>query len=174
MSVTVHLEDDLDVSRGDLICRPHNHPQPSREIDATICWTCARAGSLPLIAWTPPAAFSTAKVASAAVSSSAIKHRRRRPNVLGRNRASKVVLRLEHVRGRPLSRTSAVAELPQVESPSPGAACYEARPTSRGIVARGVAGHVKQARRHEAACRSAAPSLGSHNDVERPSVRHGD
>ena len=38
MSVTVHLEDDLDVSRGDLICRPHNHPQPTREIDATICW----------------------------------------------------------------------------------------------------------------------------------------
>jgi bifunctional enzyme CysN/CysC len=38
MSVTVHLEDDLDVSRGDLICRPHNHPQASREIDATICW----------------------------------------------------------------------------------------------------------------------------------------
>ena len=38
MSVTVHLEDDLDVSRGDLICRPHNHPQPTREVDATICW----------------------------------------------------------------------------------------------------------------------------------------
>ena len=38
MSVTVHLEDDLDVSRGDLICRPHNHPQPTRELDATICW----------------------------------------------------------------------------------------------------------------------------------------
>jgi bifunctional enzyme CysN/CysC len=34
----VHLEDDLDVSRGDLICRPHNHPQPTRELDATICW----------------------------------------------------------------------------------------------------------------------------------------
>jgi bifunctional enzyme CysN/CysC len=38
MSVTVHLEDDLDVSRGDLICRPHNHPQPTRRIDASICW----------------------------------------------------------------------------------------------------------------------------------------
>jgi len=38
MSVTVHLADDIDVSRGDLICRPHNHPQPTREIDATICW----------------------------------------------------------------------------------------------------------------------------------------
>jgi bifunctional enzyme CysN/CysC len=38
MSVTVHLEDDLDVSRGDMICRPHNHPEATREIDATICW----------------------------------------------------------------------------------------------------------------------------------------
>jgi sulfate adenylyltransferase subunit 1 (EFTu-like GTPase family) len=34
----VHLEDDLDVSRGDLICRPHNHPQPTRRFDASICW----------------------------------------------------------------------------------------------------------------------------------------
>ena len=50
MSVTVHLEDDLDVSRGDLICRPHNHPQVARELDATICWMtrrrCGR-GALP-------------------------------------------------------------------------------------------------------------------------------
>src|SRR3954447_4941857 len=38
MSVTVHLEDDLDVARGALICRPHNHPLPTRELDATICW----------------------------------------------------------------------------------------------------------------------------------------
>ncbi len=38
MSVTVHLADDVDVSRGDLICRPHNHPQPARELDAMICW----------------------------------------------------------------------------------------------------------------------------------------
>ena len=38
MSVVVHLEDDVDVSRGDLICRPHNHPIVTREIDAMICW----------------------------------------------------------------------------------------------------------------------------------------
>jgi sulfate adenylyltransferase subunit 1 (EFTu-like GTPase family) len=38
MSVTVHLEDDLDVSRGDMICRLHNQPQATRLIDATICW----------------------------------------------------------------------------------------------------------------------------------------
>jgi sulfate adenylyltransferase large subunit len=38
MSVIVHLADDVDVSRGDVICRPHNHPEPVRELDAMICW----------------------------------------------------------------------------------------------------------------------------------------
>jgi bifunctional enzyme CysN/CysC len=38
MSVIVHLADDVDVSRGDVICRPHNHPEPVREIDAMVCW----------------------------------------------------------------------------------------------------------------------------------------
>ncbi len=38
MSVTVRLEDDLDVSRGDMICRPQNSPKPSQDIDAMICW----------------------------------------------------------------------------------------------------------------------------------------
>jgi bifunctional enzyme CysN/CysC len=38
MSVTVNLADDLDVSRGDVICRPHNHPLVSRDIDAVVCW----------------------------------------------------------------------------------------------------------------------------------------
>lgn len=38
MSVTVRLEDELDVSRGDMICRPHNQPATSQDIDAMICW----------------------------------------------------------------------------------------------------------------------------------------
>jgi bifunctional enzyme CysN/CysC len=38
MSVTVLLEDDLDVSRGDLLCRPNNRPQVAREVDAMVCW----------------------------------------------------------------------------------------------------------------------------------------
>ena len=38
MSVAVRLEDDLDVSRGDMICRPRNAPRPSQDIDAMICW----------------------------------------------------------------------------------------------------------------------------------------
>jgi bifunctional enzyme CysN/CysC len=38
MSVTVRLEDNLDVSRGDLICRPHNQPLVTQDIDAMVCW----------------------------------------------------------------------------------------------------------------------------------------
>ncbi len=38
MSVTVHLEDELDVSRGDMICRPHNKPMAGQDLDAMICW----------------------------------------------------------------------------------------------------------------------------------------
>ena len=38
MSVTVRLADDLDVSRGDMICRPQNAPVPAQDIDAMVCW----------------------------------------------------------------------------------------------------------------------------------------
>lgn len=38
MSVTVSLEDDIDISRGDMICRPHNQPHASQDIDAMVCW----------------------------------------------------------------------------------------------------------------------------------------
>ncbi|WFE21934.1 GTP-binding protein [Solwaraspora sp. WMMD937] len=38
MSVTVRLTDELDISRGDLICRPHNAPTPAQDVEAMICW----------------------------------------------------------------------------------------------------------------------------------------
>jgi bifunctional enzyme CysN/CysC len=38
MSVALRLEDDLDVSRGDMIARPANRPTVSDSFDATICW----------------------------------------------------------------------------------------------------------------------------------------
>ena len=38
MSVTVHLDDDLDVGRGDMICRPNNQPTVGQDLDAMICW----------------------------------------------------------------------------------------------------------------------------------------
>ena len=38
MSVTLVLEDDLDISRGDLICRPHNQPLVSQDVEGMVCW----------------------------------------------------------------------------------------------------------------------------------------
>jgi sulfate adenylyltransferase large subunit len=37
-SVTLLLEDDLDVSRGDLIARPSDAPTVARELEAVVCW----------------------------------------------------------------------------------------------------------------------------------------
>ena len=45
MSVAVRLEDDLDVSRGDMIARVNNAPRPSQDIDAMVCWMSQRAAA---------------------------------------------------------------------------------------------------------------------------------
>jgi bifunctional enzyme CysN/CysC len=42
MSVTMRLTDDIDVSRGDLICRPHNRPTVGQDLDAMVCWMTER------------------------------------------------------------------------------------------------------------------------------------
>ncbi len=38
MSVTLLLEDEIDVSRGDLICAVDGAPELAREVEATVCW----------------------------------------------------------------------------------------------------------------------------------------
>lgn len=38
MSVVLRLEDDIDISRGDMICRPHNTPNVAQDVEAMICW----------------------------------------------------------------------------------------------------------------------------------------
>ena len=38
MSVTVLLEDDFDLGRGDMIVRPNNQPVVSQDIDLMVCW----------------------------------------------------------------------------------------------------------------------------------------
>jgi len=42
MSVTIRLEDDLDVSRGDLLADPDAAPVVARELEATVCWMAER------------------------------------------------------------------------------------------------------------------------------------
>lgn len=38
MSVTLTLEDDIDISRGDMIVREHNQPEVSQDVDIMVCW----------------------------------------------------------------------------------------------------------------------------------------
>ncbi len=38
MSVTVRLSDNIDVSRGDMLCRPNNQPDAVQDVEAVICW----------------------------------------------------------------------------------------------------------------------------------------
>ncbi len=38
MAVTIRLADEIDVSRGDMLCRTQNRPTVSQDIDAMICW----------------------------------------------------------------------------------------------------------------------------------------
>jgi bifunctional enzyme CysN/CysC len=38
MSVTIRLADEIDIARGDLICRPNNAPAVAQDIEAMVCW----------------------------------------------------------------------------------------------------------------------------------------
>ena len=38
MSVTVRLADEIDLSRGGMLCRPNNKPEVSQNIDVMVCW----------------------------------------------------------------------------------------------------------------------------------------
>ncbi len=38
MSVTILLEDDIDISRGDMIVRENNVPTDTQDVEAMVCW----------------------------------------------------------------------------------------------------------------------------------------
>lgn len=42
MSVTLTLEDDIDISRGDMIVRPNNSPEQSQDLEVMVCWLNAK------------------------------------------------------------------------------------------------------------------------------------
>jgi sulfate adenylyltransferase subunit 1 len=46
MSVTITLEDEIDISRGDLIARPGDQPQSDQDIDLMLCWMNQRPANL--------------------------------------------------------------------------------------------------------------------------------
>jgi bifunctional enzyme CysN/CysC len=37
-AITIELADNIDISRGDMLCRPNNRPVSAQDIDAMICW----------------------------------------------------------------------------------------------------------------------------------------
>ena len=45
MSITMTLADQLDISRGDIIAKPNNHPESSQDIDLMLCWMNKRSVS---------------------------------------------------------------------------------------------------------------------------------
>ena len=42
MSVTIRLEDEIDVPRGDMLVDPDDQPVAARELEATVCWMSER------------------------------------------------------------------------------------------------------------------------------------
>ena len=38
MSIAVELEDDIDISRGDMIVRSNNKPEPTQDVEVMLCW----------------------------------------------------------------------------------------------------------------------------------------
>lgn len=38
MSVTMTLEDEIDISRGDMIAKPHNMPKATQDLEVMLCW----------------------------------------------------------------------------------------------------------------------------------------
>lgn len=51
MSVTITLEDEIDISRGDMIVRDNNQPKVGQDIDVMLCWLNAK-GPLPRAKYT--------------------------------------------------------------------------------------------------------------------------
>ncbi|WP_410640146.1 adenylyl-sulfate kinase [Amycolatopsis sp. lyj-346] len=46
-AVAIELAGDLDLGRGTMLCRPGNRAEPSREVDALVCWFSSRSSLTP-------------------------------------------------------------------------------------------------------------------------------
>ncbi|SNU02475.1 sulfate adenylyltransferase subunit 1 [Ruaniaceae bacterium KH17] len=95
MSVTVRLEDEVDVSRGDMIVRPNNQPEPTQDVDAMICWmdsTPMRKGGKYAIKHTTHSARAMVKEIKYELDINTL-HREPDPSTLELNALGRVVLR---------------------------------------------------------------------------------
>ena len=95
MSVTVRLEDEVDVSRGDMIVRPNNQPVVTQDLDAMICWmdsTAMTVGGKYAIKHTTRSARALVKEIKYELDVNTL-HRNQTPGSLGLNAIGRVVLR---------------------------------------------------------------------------------
>ena len=95
MAVTIRLTDEIDISRGDMICRPNNAPKATQDVDAMICWMTDK----PLAKGAKLAIKHTTRTARALVKDLRYRldvntlHRDEQPAGLGLNEIGRVVLR---------------------------------------------------------------------------------
>ncbi len=95
MSVTVTLNDDIDISRGDMICRVNNRPDMIQDVDVMLCWFNAK----PMIPGGKYAIFHTTIQARAMVKEVVYKvdintlHRNEEDRTIGMNDIARVRLR---------------------------------------------------------------------------------
>ncbi|MBA4607100.1 MULTISPECIES: sulfate adenylyltransferase subunit CysN [Aeromicrobium] len=95
MSVTVRLEDEVDVSRGDMIVRPNNQPVVTQDLDAMVCWMDSDAmtvGGKYAIKHTTRSARALVKEIKYELDVNTL-HRNQAPGSLGLNAIGRVVLR---------------------------------------------------------------------------------
>jgi bifunctional enzyme CysN/CysC len=95
MSLTLRLEDELDISRGELICHPDEAPAVARELEADICWMTdelLRPGSRYLIKQTSRSATAVIDVIADMVDVHTLE-RMAAPQELGLNDIGRVHLR---------------------------------------------------------------------------------
>ena len=95
MSVTVQLEDEVDISRGDMICRPGNQPLMTQDIDAMVCWMDAdamRVGAKYVVKHTTRSVRALVKDIQYELDINSL-HRSMAPSALGLNAIGRVTLR---------------------------------------------------------------------------------
>ncbi len=96
MSVTIRLTDDIDTSRGSMICRVRNQPTVGQDIDAMICWM---ADAKPIQAGDRYAIKHTTQTGRAIIKEVAYQldvnslHRHEHPGKLNLNELGRVTLR---------------------------------------------------------------------------------
>ncbi len=98
-AVTMQLSDQIDIGRGDLICRPANRPHTGQDVDAMLCWfsseTTLSAGATYTIQHTTRSTRATVKQLDYRLDVNTL-HRDEQAGGLSLNEIGRVRLRTQH------------------------------------------------------------------------------